>query len=148
MSADQPSIVPRGRVQKVFTQPSRTKESDRDRTDINKIIAQHRRTGVVTHLERRPPMYGDFSQALNLQTALDQVHAAREEFMRLPAEVRKASMNDPAVMLHMLATEEGRALLEAAGLELGVTDPPPPDPTPGSGAPAPTPPADPAPDPE
>lgn len=104
------------RVRKEFTEPSLTRQSEAGDTDVNKIVARHRKTGVVTHLNSKPPMYGDFSAADDLHRAINLTLAAQEGFMDLPSAVRRAADNDPRILLEMLADEEGRELLVEAGL--------------------------------
>ncbi len=103
---------------------SRTKQSFRDECDINVITAQYVRTGLLSHTNRREPMYGDFSQSRDLKASLEAVKEAEAEFRALDAQVRAAAWNDPVRFLSMLASEEGVAELEAAGLVLGSPEEP------------------------
>lgn len=110
-----------------FEGPGRTKQSLAQETDINAIIRRHAKTGVVTHLNRAAPRYGDFSAAASLHEALNLVFEAEEEFMSLPSSVRKACEHSPVRLLELLATEEGTELLVEAGLDDQVVreeDPP------------------------
>ena len=100
----------------------RTKQSFRDECDINVITAQYVRTGLLSHTNRREPMYGDFSQSRDLKASLEAVSAAEAEFGALDAQVRAAAWNDPVRFLDMLASEEGCAELEAAGLVLSESE--------------------------
>lgn len=99
---------------------SLTKQEFAGEVNINNIIAKHRQTGVVTHIERRIPQYGDYSFANSLHDALDLVMEADEEFMRLPASVREKAHNDPARFFEMLATESGEKELTEAGLHANI----------------------------
>lgn len=114
------SALPEGYkpVRKKFTKPTRCRQSEADQTDVNTIVARHQKTGVVNHLNGKPAMYGDFSQANDLKEALDLTMAAQEGFMELPAAVRRAAENDPRVMLEMLGSEEGTDVLVEAGLDI------------------------------
>jgi len=106
------------RVRKSFEGETRTRQSEAGETDVNRIVARHQKTGVVTHLTNKPPMYGDLSLADDLKTALDLTFLAEEGFRSLPASVRKAADNDPRRMLEMLADPDLSADLVEAGLEL------------------------------
>lgn len=97
---------------------SLTKQSFTEDCDINKIIARHRRTGVLEHINPRTPMYGDFSRATDLHTALELVSTAREEFMELPSEIRAMVGNDPERLLQALSDPEQTAALAEAGLPM------------------------------
>lgn len=95
---------------------SRTKQEYKDDVNVNLIVARFRATGNMTHLNRREPMYGDFSNPLDLQVQMEQVARAQQEFDTLPASVRQAAKNDPVTYLEMCLSEEGLDVLEAAGL--------------------------------
>lgn len=133
--AARPSALPEGyvRVQKHFRKPSMTRAADAGETDVNKIVARHAKTGVVSHLNNKPAMYGDLSQATDLHQALNLAAEAREAFASLPATVRRAADNDPRRMLEMLADPDLTAELVDAGLDLDLA-PEARDPSPGSPA--------------
>ena len=108
------------RVQTKIEGETRTVQSERELVDVNAIVGRYRKTGLVTHLANRAPMYGDFSESRSLQASLDQVHAATDAFMELPSSVRQAASNSPVTLLEMLATEEGTEALIAAGLDAEI----------------------------
>lgn len=95
--------------------PSRTKQSFRDQTDINLIVKNHTE-GAHIPLPTRQPTYGDFSAVVDLRTAIETVEAADAAFMALPADVRTAALNEPDILLEMLANEDGAQRLVDAGL--------------------------------
>lgn len=97
-------------------EPSKTWQAAKDECDVNLIIANYNRTGLLGHLNPRQAMYGDFSQALELREAIDLARAAEADFMALPANIRAMAQNDPVVFLEMLADEGAVAALKAAGL--------------------------------
>lgn len=86
--------------------PSRTKQSFKNETDINLIMARYVKTGQLPALVKQNPKYGDFSTVPDYQTALDTVMRAEEAFAALPAKVRKACDNDPAVFLDRVTDPE------------------------------------------
>ena len=96
--------------------PSRTKQSFADDCNINLIVKRHAQRGLWDHLSPVAPRYGDFSKATDLQTAIELVTAAEEEFMQLPAAVRTLVDNDPVQLLNALADEDGFRDLVDAGL--------------------------------
>lgn len=109
---------------------SRTKQSEGPATDINAIVKKYETTGMVSHLNQRAPMYGDFSQAVALHEALNAVMEADDAFMTLPAEVRKEAENDPVRFLEMLASPEGTEVLVEAGLDAKLVEEREDNPTP------------------
>lgn len=126
----------------IETGESRTKQSFRDETDINRIMAQWKRTGQIEHLAKSEPRYGDFNNSVDYQTAVNQVLEADEAFMALPAEIRDRFQNAPGQLLDFV----GDPANQDEAVALGLVEAPrvPPDP---ALTPRPDPPGDPAPDP-
>lgn len=118
--------------------PSLAVQASKDETDINTIVNKYLRTGEMP--EQRQGIYADISELTDLQEALEQVRAADEAFMALPAEVRRYFDNDP-VKLVQFANDP--ANLDKA-IELGLAErkpqaipPSPADPVPGGAGQAP-----------
>jgi phage internal scaffolding protein len=92
------------RVQYFCEGPSLTRQEFRDECDLGKIIARFSMTPegqealmkAQGYLDAR---FEDVSGVVDYQTALEQVKAADEAFMRLPAIVRTRFDNDPAKFL-------------------------------------------------
>jgi len=97
---------------------SRTKQANRNETDINLMVARYKKTGIFQNLNPREPKYGDFSEAVTLEEAFNRTQEAQRSFMELPAQVRALANNDPVTLLHMLADEGATAELVKAGLPL------------------------------
>ncbi len=108
----------RNRVRTPVGTETLTKQSFQDDCDINKIMARHRKTGVIEHVNPRMPRYGDFSAVTDFHAAMEQVNAAEEEFARLPSAVRSLCENDPELLLRALTDEKQTAALAAAGLPM------------------------------
>lgn len=94
---------------------SRTKQEFAKEADINNIMAQYVKTGVLPASEREP-QYGDFLNATDYREALEAVLAAEEDFSQLPSDVRERFENDPAQLLEFVENEDN---YEEA-LELGL----------------------------
>lgn len=119
--------------------PSLTKQAMAEQCDINAIVARH-----VAHripLPEGAPTYGDFTDIGSYQDCLTRVQSARDEFFRLPADIRKYCDNNPGKFLDLVFTEEGRKKFKEMGMsDLVVPEaakPPPQASTPpasGSGA--------------
>lgn len=118
----------------------RTDQSMRDECDVNKIVERYKRSGLVNHVNRVQPTYGDFSGAVDLFAAMNMVRAAEARFRTLPARVRAAVDHDPVELLNALADEERTAELMELGLEVEPA-------APAGGTPASAEPAEPAPSP-
>lgn len=92
--------------------------------DINNIMKRYLATGVIPHVAKGQPFYGDFTEATDFQDCLTRVEEATDAFMRLPSSVRSLCENDPANLLAMLGTEQGTNDLVDAGLALQLELPP------------------------
>ncbi len=73
----------------------RTKQSFKDETDINKIIARAEKSGTISHLNKFKGSYTDFSDFDYFEN-LQKLTRGREIFDELPANVRNEFMNSPA----------------------------------------------------
>jgi len=94
---------------------SLTQQHQAEETDINYIVKRYLNTG---QLEQRsmPPMQGDFTQAPDMQAAMDLVVAARVAFMQQPAEIRTRFNNDPVQFVNFCSDEKNRDQLRQWGM--------------------------------
>lgn len=120
---------------------SMAKQAFADECDINLIMARYEKTGVIDHVNRRAPVFDDFTDVVDYQTALNVVSEAEGMFADLSARVRARFDNDPAKLLEFVQdpanVEEARSLgLLKPVEELPVAPPPPPVPEPPSPPPA------------
>lgn len=110
-------FAPRVRTRTPVGEFSRTKQAFKDESDINLIVKGHAQSGIVPNFNKKDPSFGDFSEGVDLFTAMNRVREANEEFATLPAAARAAAQNDPVVMLNMLQNEQGANDLVDAGLD-------------------------------
>lgn len=83
----------------------RTKQSFKDSTDINKLLAKAAKGDSITHLAKYGAIYGDFTDMPDLLTAQARLMKGQEIFSELPGEIRRefnqsaaaffAFVNDP-----------------------------------------------------
>jgi len=73
----------------------RTKQSFKDETDINKIMARFDVTGTISHLSKYEGVYADFSD-FDFHNQSNMLARGREIFDDLPAEMRKEFGQSPA----------------------------------------------------
>lgn len=114
---------PRERVQLVNKDPSLTKQSMKDECDINKILTKWEKTGVLNHLNTFQGDYGDYLEVQDYHTSLNQVKAAQEAFMSLPAQVRHKFENDPANFLQFVGDPANLDEMVELGLARPKKDP-------------------------
>lgn len=120
----------RTKVQTITDTPSRVQQNHRDLVNVNTIVGKYRRTGFLSNVSVRQPMYGDFAAVEDFHDAVNRVQSAINDFGALPSELRKEFGNDPGKLLEFLANADN---LEKA-VELGLVDaealppvvPPPP----------------------
>jgi len=79
----------------------------KDECDINNILRQFNITGLLPEAPLSP-RYGDFTGIGDYHTALNQVIAAEDEFMSLPATLRARFENDPAQLIEFLDNPENK----------------------------------------
>ena len=77
----------------------------KDECDINNILRQFNVTGLLPEATLSP-RYGDFTGIGDYHSALNQVIAAEDEFMSLPATLRARFENDPALLIEFLNNPE------------------------------------------
>lgn len=97
----------------VFTQQQFKEESD-----INTIVSRFGLTGEIPG-DFKAPMSGDFTGITDFQTAMQQVRAAEEEFMRMPGELRARFANDPQQLLAFVMDDRNRD----EAVRLGIVPP-------------------------
>lgn len=105
----------------------RSRPEFKDECDVNKIVGRYRTTGFLPQRSGQP-VYGDFTNVDDYQTALEKVRRAQEAFMSLPARLRARVDNDPGKFVAWATdpanVDELRELgLVPPGEEAPVTDP-------------------------
>jgi len=106
-----------------FTQPSMTKQSFAKECNINNIMARYEKTGIVEHVMEMPGQFGDVSEPLEYQEALNKVNAARSLFDSLPAQVRAKFDNEPFLFLEFAQNPENYGKLVEMGLAVAPETP-------------------------
>lgn len=122
------------RVQIDCSQPVLTDQSAKKMCDINNIIMQYQKTGLLPHLSDQVGRYVDNTLAIPLEEAYERLSDAKHLFYQLPAQVRKLMDNDPAQLESYIQNPDNHSILVKYGvLELrtppkkdeGVTTPSP-----------------------
>lgn len=84
---------------------SLTEQEHVEEADINYIAEKFMRTGELQEILNLPTA-GDFEGIFDFQTAMNNITAAKQEFMRLPAKVRTRFDNDPAKLLEFVGSDD------------------------------------------
>lgn len=78
----------------------RTKQSFKDQTNINKILARAANGQTISHISKYGAVYGDFSDIDDLLAARDKLERGKQIFHELPGEIRREFANDPSKFFH------------------------------------------------
>lgn len=103
--------------------PTRTKQSFKDECNINFILRNYQKTGVMAHQAKHEGEYGEFA-AIDFHEAMNTVKAAEEMFASVPSSVRTRFNNDPGEFLAFVTNKDN--LVEMYDLGLAVRPPAPP----------------------
>jgi len=95
---------------------SLTQQSAKDSCDINKILAGYNKTGLVTHINRRPGLYDDISHITDYAECYNKILLAQEAFDTLPAKVRKKFNNDPEAFVAFVSNPDNLEEMKSLGL--------------------------------
>lgn len=93
----------------------RAKQSQKDEADMAHILSRFRKSGMISHVNRRTGEFVDVSEVGDYRTALENVRKADAFFRGLPAKVRAHFGNDPARFL-----DEAGSLSKEELVALGV----------------------------
>lgn len=94
----------------------RTHQNFAKECDINTILAKYKKTGLIDHVARHNGQYGDFTDPVDFETAMNLVVNAQEMFMELPADVRSQFGNDPGAFLNYATNPENASGMRDLGL--------------------------------
>lgn len=75
-------------------------------TNINHIMARHKQTGLIDHINTAIPTYGDYTQINEFQESLEVVRNAQEQFMQVPADIRREFDNDAGKFFEFVTNPE------------------------------------------
>lgn len=104
--------------------PSRTKQSMVAECDINNILKQYKRTGMIAHINAQAAQgqYIDLPSDQDFQESLNIVMRAEESFATLPSKVRARFGNDPQEFLAFMADPANQDEMISLGLGTKITD--------------------------
>jgi len=98
-------------------EPSMAQQHFKDECDINQIMARYQRTGILTENPGSlRPLFGDFSNVSDFQSAQNAILDVHDSFMTLPSNIRARFNNDPGYLLEFLSKEENRDEAISIGL--------------------------------
>ena len=107
----------------MFKEKGRTQQNFVKECDINTLMAQYEKNGIIDHFNRYKGEYADVTGTLDFHAAQNAVIAAGEAFMSLPARVRAKFANDPGAFLAFVEDSANEDEMR----ELGLLPPAKPD---------------------
>lgn len=105
-----------------FKKPSLTKQVFQEECDINRIVEQFTRTGIVTHVAQKEGQYGD-APSFTYHESMNALLEAGAAWEAVPQEIRDHCANDPQELLNII--EDPARVNEARSLGLLVGEPTP-----------------------
>lgn len=111
----------------VHTGLGETQQQFRDECDINLVLKKYgvHESYVPEEVAIAADYFRDVSQVpMSITDAFDAVDEAKEMFLMLPAEARRAVGDDPVQLFRMAQTEEGLAKLSEFGFGVSPQQPP------------------------
>ncbi|UYD39249.1 MAG: internal scaffolding protein [Wigfec virus K19_177] len=112
------TIRPNGsrRIQIDCSEPQITDQSYKKASDINTIMKQYQKTGLLLEPMKAFSKYVDNTQAIPLEDAHRLLYEAKELFYQLPSALRKQMDNDPVQLESFLSNPENHDQLIKFGL--------------------------------
>lgn len=104
------------RVQIDCSEEKVTDQSYAKSTDINNIMANYHKTGVLPHTRENLARYIDNTEIPSLIEAHELIEGAKSMFMELPAHIRKLMDNNPQNMESFIRNPENTETLVKYGL--------------------------------
>lgn len=95
---------------------SMTKQSFRDESNINIILAKYAKTSLIEHVNKYEGRYEDVTGVEDYHTSLNRINAAGEAFMSLPSGIRSKFQNDPGNFLDFVNDPTNREEMYEMGL--------------------------------
>ena len=106
-------------VMTINEEPTMTQQQFKEEVDINNIMEKYiKRPDPTIFVRNGKGVYGDFSNAKDFQSSLNQILEAEDAFMSLDARIRARFENDPHKLFEFL---NDRKNLDEA-IELGLVE--------------------------
>jgi phage internal scaffolding protein len=95
-----------------------TEQAHKKECDMNYILADYRRTGLIKHAAKFKGKYDDVTQA-DFQDAMFIVTEAQQMFEQLPSETRNRFGNDPGAFLGFVQNPDNKEEMQKMGILKG-----------------------------
>lgn len=95
-----------------------TQQQFKKQCDINHILKQYDKTGLITHVNEAKAFYGDYTEVNEYQESLNLVIRAQDNFMSLPSKIRNKFHNNPGEYLEFVSNPENQEEMYELGLAI------------------------------
>lgn len=99
-------------------EPSLTDQSMKEVSNINTIMKNYEKTGMLPQMSKKVARYIDNTGVPSLTEASEALAQARELFMELPSQVRKEMDNDPTKLVEFIQNPRNQEFLVEHGVIL------------------------------
>jgi phage internal scaffolding protein len=106
----------RKRVQVDCSSPKLTDQSYKKSADINNIMKQYQKTGILPNVQQKVANYIDNTNIPSLEEAHNIIQSAKSLFKELPSNIRKMIDNDPKKLLGYLQDPKNEEFLVKEGV--------------------------------
>lgn len=96
--------------------PQITDQSDAQACDINNIMKNYQKTGMLSHVSQKIAKFQDNTGLPSLEIAFKTVNEAMDAFSELPADIRKLMDNDPSKLEEFIQDKENTEILIKKGI--------------------------------
>jgi phage internal scaffolding protein len=103
----------------IDTGPGKTEQAHKQQCDMNYILRDYQRTGLIKHAVKYEGQYDDVSD-VDYQRSMMIVADVKNMFESLPSSERKKFSNDPAKFLNYVQDAANRQDLEERGILSGI----------------------------
>lgn len=103
---------------KLDTGEGMTEQAHKKECDMNYILKEYHRTGLIRHAKENEGRYDDVSSQ-DFQEAMFVVKTAENMFSTLPADIRKKFGNDPALFLDYVQDPSNADEMQRLGMAVG-----------------------------
>ena len=100
------------------TGEGKTEQAHKHETDMNYILRDYARTGLIKHAQQHAGRYDDVS-VQDFQEAMFIVKEAQNMFDNLPGQIRKRFGQDPAAFLEFVQNPENKDEMQRLGILRG-----------------------------
>lgn len=104
------------RIKHFCDDKSLTEQASKKSCDINLIMKQYQKTGLLPNFSQKVGNYLDISDVPSFEEAHELVNEANSLFLELPSDIRKMMDNNPAKLEQFIQDPENIDLLVKKGL--------------------------------